>query len=1327
MKRQNFGFTAVTTEGALLPPDLLKRISEVDDGLKGLKPTDYHLVPGERLNETINRSWTRLTGLWTAFKTAKGKLPESDPGTSLTRERWLLPILYELGYGRLPAAKPVEIGEKTYSISHSYQHSPIHLVSFRAGLDERQPTITGARKTSPHSLLQEFLNRSDDHLWGFVSNGLQLRILRDNASLSRQAFVEFDLETIFEGELYADFALFWMVAHQSRVEAEKPEGAWLEIWAQTAREQGTRALERLRSGVEESIQIFGQGFLRHPANKDLRAALSGSLGNHDYYRELLRLVYQLLFLFVAEDRELLVSGSSAVLFQTYFSTQRLRDLARAFRGTQHADLFEAFKLVLKGLGETAGSPTLGLPALGSFLFSEKAVPHLVNAQISNKEFLKAIRSLAFTLDQKVYRPVDYRNLGAEELGSVYEGLLELHPQVNAVAAEFKLDTAAGSERKTTGSYYTPTSLVNCLLDSALDPVLEEAANSKNPEEAILNLKICDPACGSGHFLIAAAHRVAKKLASVRTGDLEPPPEAQRSAIRDVIGRCIYGVDLNPMAVELCKVALWMEALEPGKPLSFLDHHIQCGNSLIGATPELILEGIPDEAYEALEGDEKAYCSKLKKQNKAEKKAIGGLFEEHDRAEEEAFRQAILAVEETKDDTVEGLKKKERAWESFLRSPEYERQKLLADAWCTAFVMPKIGPAPHRNATPVVTTETLRTFAASIPGPFAGEGARSAGEGLLGAVSETTASFRFFHWHVAFPEVFKRGGFDVVIGNPPWDQIQLDPSEFFAAIRPDIAAAPNFAKRQKLIELLKEEDHVLYGLYSGATKISDFVKHFIHNSGRYPLTSYGRLNTAPLFAELSRALIRAQGRVGLIVPSGIATDSFNQYFFADIIESSSLVSFLDFKNHDGLFYDVGHRRFKFALITLTGQQGRGDAPQFAFFLHDPLEVREPDRCFVLTRDDIALLNPNTKTCPVFFTRREAEITRLVYKRVPVILRTGDEKGDPWGFQGFLMFMMNTASGLFRTKEELDAESWSLRGNVFSKEGMRYLPLYEAKMLHQFTHRWGDYSLRAEGSLDSELPRLPFEVLNDPLRTVQPRYWVPEDAVEKRLIGKWSRGWLLGWRDICRSTDERTVIASVLPRLGVGQPFPLFLSTSQPPELACALGALCSFVFDFVARQKIGGTHLSAGFFEQLPLPRPEDFHKGCVWSNSSLVDFLLPRALELTYTAWDLKPFAEDLGYSGPPFRWNPERRFLLRCELDAAFLHLYGIGRDDVDYIMETFPIVKKNDEKAFGEFKTKRVILEIYDEMAEAMKTGQPYRTRLEPPAADERVAHPPKPELLS
>ena len=296
----------MTSRGGLLPPDILIRVAETDAALGGLAPADYFLIEGERISEAVNRSWNRLRAAWHAFQKARETLGPNAPTTGMTRDRWLLPLFQELGYGRLQKAKAVEIGEKNYAISHFWNHAPVHLLG-AVPLDRRSPGLEGATAASPHGLVQEFLNRSPDHLWGFVSNGLTLRILRDSVRLTRQSLVEFDLESMMEGELYADFRLMWLVCHASRVSGEAPEACRLERWRCAARDQGARILENLRVGVETAIVRLGGGFLCHPANEALRASLrDGSLETRDYFRQLLRLVYRLLFLFVSEDRDLLL-------------------------------------------------------------------------------------------------------------------------------------------------------------------------------------------------------------------------------------------------------------------------------------------------------------------------------------------------------------------------------------------------------------------------------------------------------------------------------------------------------------------------------------------------------------------------------------------------------------------------------------------------------------------------------------------------------------------------------------------------------------------------------------------------------------------------------------------------------------------------------------------------------------------------------------------------------------------------------------------------------------------------------------------------------------
>ena len=754
--------SAVTSTGGLLPRDLLDRVAAGDSSLDGTRAETYGLARGDRLSNAITHSWNRLGTLWNRFISEEAAHDGERAATGLTRRRFSLPLLEELGFADLPPADNLHIDGRGYPISHEWARSvPVHLVGARVPIDRRTPGVVGAARTSPHGLVQEFLNRSDRHLWAIVSNGRLLRLLRDNASLTRTAFVEFDLAAMFGGEQYNDFVMLWLTCHSTRFAGERPESCLLERWTQEAASSGLRALERQRDGVERAVTALGAGFISQP-NSELKQRLrSGELTTEDYHRQILRVVYRLLFLLVAEARDLLLApeadAAARKRYERFYSMRRIVSLADRQRGSSHSDLWEGLVVVVRVLSGAAASPSLELQPLGSFLWSADATPDLDSATTDNAHLLEAVRALTLVYDDgsRVVRRVDYRNLGAEELGSVYESLLELHAEINIDARTFRLSTAAGHERKTTGSYYTPSSLIARLLDDALDPVLNEAERVADAEEALLALRVLDPACGSGHFLIAAAHRIAGRLASVRSGDAEPAPVDLRLALRDVIGSCLYGIDVNPMAVELCKVSLWIEANQPGRPLGFLDHHVVVGNSLLGATPELIADGVPDSAFKALTGDDKAWVKILRKTNKDERKrraqevlALGWSTS----AGVDALADDLGVINAGRDDSVGDVSVKADLFTDFMSSPAYLRSKLAADTLCAAFVSPKTpGDRP-------ITDATLRAVL---------EG-RDIDPATRATVQDLAGRHRFTHLHLAFPDVFAgRGGFDVVIGNPPF--------------------------------------------------------------------------------------------------------------------------------------------------------------------------------------------------------------------------------------------------------------------------------------------------------------------------------------------------------------------------------------------------------------------------------------------------------------------------------------------------------------------------------------------------------------------------------
>lgn len=1287
-------FTNIVSEGGMLPVDILGRIYAQDSSLPGLSARSYHLDAGDRLSDAIARSWGPLRARWETFKLERSKFASDERGTSATRERWLLPLFAELGFGRLAPNKAEEIQGRSYPVSHLAHHSPIHLVGSSISLDEKKAGVAGAARNSPHSLVQEYLNRSSDKLWGFVSNGLLLRIVRDNVSLTRQSYVEFDLEGIFESQSYADFAILWLLCHHSRIESEAPETCWLEQWAELARTDGTRALDHLRAGVEKAIVALGGGFLAEKSNTALRERLrTGALGKDDYYRELLRLIYRLIFIFAAEDRGLLLiptaNEKSKQRFQKFYSSARLRELSTQIRGTHHTDLFRSLKIVFSALGSEKGAPDLGLPALGSFLWSPSAAQHLDTCELPNSALLEAFRALTTVADGKVRRHVDYKNLGSEELGSIYESLLELHPQINADAGHFELSTAAGNERKTSGSYYTPSSLINCLLDSALEPVVEEALKKERSEKAILQLKVCDPACGSGHFLIAAAHRLAKHLASIRTGETEPPPQATRHALRDIVGHCIYGVDINPMAVELCKVGLWLEALEPGKPLSFLEHRIQCGNSLLGATPALLDKGIPDEAFEPIEGDDKKVCSLLKKRNKKERESknqvtMFGGFEAWDRLGNiSAF---INTLDDIDDSSIEGIQRKQKLYEEQVQGSNYLFSRFWADAWCAAFVWRK---TPDVSET--VTEEVFRRIEQNphTVSPF-----------IQGEVKKIARDYKFFHWHLAFPDVFRipkrgekatndgmgwSGGFDVLLGNPPWEKIHLKDDEFFAASHPNIAAASNKSIRKELIASLAVEDPSAFSAYVHAQREHSALSNFFRFSSRYPLTGLSRINLYSIFGELSVSLISDRGRTGFVLASGIATDENNGAMFSSLIANSKLHSVYDFENRNSIFVDVDSR-FKFSLVSLRGGSVLGPPPDLAFFLHSVDELSNTERHFSLTFEELKLLNPESLTCPTFRSRREAALAFKLYK-------TGQTFGsipasDEWPGKPRTPFNMSNDSGIFKSGLSPRPKITDSRIVWVDPNEGEILPLYESKLIHQFNHRFATFAPGA--GPEDECEAVEAARLHSTECLTLGRYWLTPESTTKRFPGSW---WLV-YRMITKATDERTAMSTVIPGYPCGNSLSVISNISAANALILCAN-INSLAFDYCARAKVGGMNFNHFIFNQLPvipLERYSLLDQLGVATNG--LDWIASRAFELIYTATDLSAFAAALGRKSSPFSWDSNRRATLRAELDAAFLLLYGLSREDAEFIFDQFPGLRRNEENEYQEYRTRRLVLEAYDRL---------------------------------
>lgn len=1498
-------FSGVRIEGGLLGPDILEKLLAGD--LPGQKPEDFGFNSKRGPVEEIAAVFADCRKYWEAFQSRLQRLPESDLATSITRDAWAIPFFSLLGIEVRYQPRACEVDGMNFPISHRMGEAedapPVHIVGARQELG-RVPA-SGRPRLAPHSLLQEYLNRSE-HLWGIVTNGLTLRLLRDSTYVRRQAYVEFDLKQILEEQRFNDFAILFRLLHRSRLPqtAELAGDCLLEKYYQQALEQGGRVRERLREGVEECIRLLANGFLAHPKNQRLRARLLSD--PRELYRQLLRLVYRFLFLLVSEERGLM---SSAALYREHYSVTRLRRfLDRQSAQDEHEDLWCSLRVLWRVLSQEELAELLGAAPLNGELF---APLELDECSLSNRDLLQAFSHLAYYRENPTspLRRVNYAALDVEELGSVYESLLDYQPQIVTGQGAPRFELSYGSERKSTGSYYTPPELVAELIRSALEPVIEERLKAARPpeekEQAILSIRVCDPACGSGHFLLAAARRLGKELAKIRTGEEEPAPERVREAIRDVVAHCIYGVDKNPLAVELCRVALWLEAHCAGKPLTFLDHHIKCGDSLVGVLDLAILEkGIPDEAFTPVSADSKEAARSLKQRNRTECQSLqtGQLSLAFDTdqvvAELSQERQKLEAIP---DNSPAEVSRKQQLYSRYCQDPQHQKLVEACNLWTAAFFQPLI-PDFSRAITTQAVADRLQERTPSQ---------------ALATAQALAVENRFFHWPLEFPEVFESGGFDVILSNPPWEQIQLEEEEFFASRDTAIARAPNAAARKRLIADLPQTNPALWHDYQRALHGAESTSRFLRGSGQYPLTGRGDINTYSVFAERVRSLLNIRGRAGIIVPTGIATDATNQFFFADLVEQGQLASLFDFENREALFPGV-HRSYKFCLLTLTGGRTPTDATTFTFFATHADHLRDPRRVFTLTADDIARINPNTRTLPVFRTRQDADLTRAIYERVPVLVNehTGE---NSWGVRFLRMFDMSNDSHLFRTRAELEKQGYRLVGNVFvpsppgplshaageggriaapdlssraageggyelpkaSREliararqlrreattaesllwellrdrrllgrkfrrqhpigqfiadffcddarliieidgavhreptqqerdrlreeilrehgfamlrftneqifdhteqvlqeiaayvtahsyehpsplsqslgrgagGEGYLPLYEAKMIWHYDHRYGTY----EGVRDRSSTQLPTPDERqhaDPHFVVQPWYWVSAEEVKARL-GEWRRGWLLGFRRIARATDERTAIFTLIPATGAGDDVFLLFPDTNSVLTATLTGNLISLPFDWVVRQKLAGVNMNFFYVEQFPVLPPS------VYTAEDL-RFIVPRVLELVYTSWDMKPFADDVwreadeglravirphpptpspaalgeGFPFPPFTWDEDRRAILRAELDAYYARLYGLTRKQLRYILdpadltereladildpweevrdlldpagyaarvaastfpgETFRVLKEKEIRQYGEYRTRRLVLEAWEKLAQ-------------------------------
>lgn len=1325
--------------------------AELDAFVDSLRQIYSPFKAGSTLNETTtedeiiikvlsNLGWNELLAQQVASKTRREDVPDM--------------LLF-------PDAKAKTAALKEKREDRRYRHGIAILESKRwmRPLDRGDATDPLDRGTPSNQILRYLstveIASNRAIRWGMLTNGSVWRLYYQGARSRSEEFLQLDIAALLgvsgtqadlehgidqRHALKVFYCLFRREAFQSQP------------WDSERRTFHEFALAEARRYEELVSQDLGQrvfdtvfpDLATALASGDPKAVTPPTREYLDEVREAaLLLLYRLLFVLYAEDRGLLPVRDQRYydysLRQMREDISSKRDANFAF-STQASRIWEGLKSLFTAIAK--GDPALGLPAYNGGLFDDERTPLLARTRVTDVQLAHAIDEVSRRAEHTLRAWINYRDLSVQHLGGIYERLLEfrLESQGHRLVAR-----PTSFARKGSGSYYTHDDLVKLLINETVGPLVTErietfdveiknriknnslpppaweALTALDPASCILELKVCDPAMGSGHFLVALVDyladailenmaRAAEQIAAQRWAkDIANPwasPVADRIAdIRNrilkagraqgwsidenllddrhvirrmILKRVIYGVDKNPMAVELAKVALWLHTFTVGAPLSFLDHHLRCGDALFGERIQNLKDALWNSGSLLQQNDQRAVDDA-----RTTMQAIGELTD-IDIAEAHQSKAFMDQIENGLRPQLRALDfMQARRWASKDEKKDYDR------TWAD-LLNQEFGDA--LESITLLSSPTLK-----LHGPEQKRAHR-----VVQSALALAREVRFLHWELAFPTVWsgtngsRTGGFDAVIGNPPWDRMKLQEVEWFAERRPEIAKAARAADRKKMIAALQAGNDPLWAEYTTASDRAEASTRIARECGEYPLLSGGDINLYSLFVERAAFLTQENGMVGLLAPSGIAADKGAAKFFRSISTTGRLSALFDFENRKNFFGDI-HSNIKFCALVFSKAEKKFNKIRCAFFLEDTRELKDESRVISLSPIDMLAMNPNTGTLPVFRNQRDANLIAKIYKATPVLV---DRRINPprqlWPVRYTTMFHMTNDSGLFLTKLELEKDGWyPVNSSQFKKGIALAAPLYAGRMIWHFDHRAASVGTNIDNPLVATVTdETPEAVKSDVDFSPTPQYWVRHSDLPDYC----DTGWLLSYRAISNPTNARTLIASVIPAYAAGNSLSLLLPENltlkefslHAPVL---LANLNSMVLDYVTRIKMQWTNLNWYIVEQLPVINLERFEKKI--GKHTIADFVRGEVLRLSYTAHDLEPFARDLGYRGAPFKWDEDDRRHRMARLDALFFQLYGLSRDDAAYILDTFPIVREQDEKACGRYLTKDLVLAYMNAVA--------------------------------
>ena len=1231
------------------------------------------------------------------------QLPDMDRST--LRERWALPLLRFLGWSPVfqkARLKPSEIDDRTFPVSHlgwdDAAAPPVHIESTaqrEQGLDARP----APRKNSPHDDLQQFLNLAPQ-LWGIVTDGRELRVVRDFHHSTAKGYIAVDLDMAFRSRSFTDFRGLVRLAHISRFLPTGPDSVLpLESVYDRARAAGVTVGKALHPQVRQCIGVLAGAAVR--GDPELRARLVDASLARDFYSEVLRVIYRLLFLFFAEQRGILPGSDS--LYADAYSVTRLRELAqrRATIEGRRSDLYEGLKATFRLMHD--GAEALRIKPFGGQLFDADRTPLMSQVEIPNRDLLRAVAALCTIEVGGLSQHVAYATIGVEELGAVYESLLDYTPRI--ADAPTTIDSgetvAAGGlylEKigdRELGAYYTPSDLVDFALGISLDRLVEdrcEGLASSDAEATILDLRVIDPACGSGAFLVAVIDRLALALCDVRCDGQQPTEQQLARARRDVLQNCIYGIDVDPFAVELCKVALWIHCAARDLPLTFLDHRIQHGNSLIGWPLRDIPDDIPVDAYPTSGRNSKAdeatrrICAGARARNREALRGQGDLFKGMAAKPDLRLDYPSLWSEEEK--TPADVEKKADAYFEYLDSTAYRLWDAAANLWTASFFW-----TADAGDDPPITTDYLTAREIATKYRDADLFDENVTEFLesdqVHAASDIGRSLVFFHWPLRFPEIAERGGFDFVTGNPPWEVVKLDRREWFATRDAAIAAAATTPANAMIAELdnnnpqLAQEWRVAS---AAAARQADFMRF----SGRYT-PSGNEPNTYLLFTETNARNTRAEGRSAFIVKSGLGVDLGGQAVFQPLVSQGRVEGFYDIVNG-------GHRERtifegvalveRFTVLSLGPSNAAAAlAVSMTNRSIEEARTRETRR---LVPSDLHTLNPVTGNLASFREPEHWEIALRLHKAHSTLdfdtptkaeLDSGErsEPSNPWDLRYGTLFHSSGDSGSFLKREDLEADGWQLGEDmIFRRRSDEALPLYEGQLINRYDHRARTYAGYGDPKKKyGRKPGIPYtsdDDKSDPGYEIEPRYWMLSEPAEARVSQRIGDRLMIGIRDVGSPlTNARSARAALLPRWPATHALPVIGIGARPVEF---LAFYNSTTFDFLVRGKMPGGHAAITWLlSQIACPAPTDDTTleelaSDLSATSNVIAGLLDRESQV----------------------WDPQQRHEMDTALDARIAHVYGLSEAEYTVVLDSFEVLARREIKQHdGRYRFKEDCLDAY------------------------------------